>query len=135
MKRETKDLIKYRLMRANETLEDARILFAKGKLFSTVNRIYYAMFYAVNGLLLTKSLSSAKHSGILGLFNKGFVKRGIVEKELGRFYNEMFEFRQKADYKDLVKFKEGDARLWLNKAAEFVSSINSLAENELKAES
>ena len=126
MNGETKDLINYKLMRSKETLDDARILFANSKLFSTVNRIYYAMFYIVNGLLLTKGLSSAKHSGILGLFNKEFVNKGVVEKELGRFYNEMFEFRQKADYKDLVRFDKENVKAWLSNAGEFVSQVDSL---------
>ena len=124
MKEKRKDLIKYRLMRANETLEDGRILFKNGKLFFTVNRLYYAMFYAVNALLLTKGLSSAKRSGVLGLFNKEFVKEGIVEKESGRFYNEIFGFRQKADYKDLVEFDKKDVEEWLDKASKFVAQIN-----------
>jgi len=131
MNEQTKELMKYKLMRSDETLEDAKILFANGKLFSTVNRIYYAMFYAVNGLLLTKGLSSAKHSGTLSLFNKEFVNKGIAEKELGRFYNEMFEFRQKADYKDLVKFAENDVKAWLEQADKFISRISNLANSEV----
>lgn len=126
MSKEKKELIKYRLHRAGETLEDAKILFAKNKLFSTVNRIYYAMFYIVGGLLLTKDLGSSKHSGVLGLFNKEFVRRGIVDKELGKFYNEMFGFRQKADYRDLVEFKEEDVRIWLSRAEEFVFELSRL---------
>jgi uncharacterized protein (UPF0332 family) len=61
-----KELINYRLNKARETLEDAEILFGHNKLFSAVNRIYYAAFYAVNALLLTRNFSSAKHSGVMG---------------------------------------------------------------------
>lgn len=129
MKGQREELIKYRLMRAKETLEDAEILFDNDRWFSTVNRVYYAMFYAVNGLLLTKGLNSSKHSGVLSLFNKEFVNKGIVDKELGRFYNEMFEFRQKADYKDLVKFEGRDVKLWIKKGVSFVGKINDLAES------
>lgn len=59
MKRELADLIKYRLEKSKETLQDAKIMFEKASLNSTVNRIYYAMFYAVNSLLLSKNLSSS----------------------------------------------------------------------------
>lgn len=129
MSQAIKDLIRYRLNRADETLEDARILFNNNKLFSAINRIYYAMFYAVGGLLLTKDLSSPKHSGLLSLFNKEFVNTGLVDKEWGRFYNEMFEFRQKADYKDLVKFETVDVKLWLAKAEDFILAIKVLIKN------
>lgn len=126
MNNERKVLIEYRLSRAEETLEDAKILFVKRRLFSTVNRIYYAIFYAVNALLLSKNLSSAKHSGVLSLFMREFVNKGIVNQEMGKFYNQMFEFRQKGDYKDLVEFNRDDVQRWLNKANEFISQMSCL---------
>lgn len=126
MNKEKIELVNYRLMRTKETLEDARILFGKKKLFSTVNRIYYAMFYVVSALLLIRNLSSSKHTGILGLFNKEFVRDGIVSRDLGRFYNEMFEFRQKGDYKDLVRFKREDVRQWLERAENFIQELSGL---------
>jgi hypothetical protein len=46
-----RELIDYRRNRAKETLRDAKILFDSGSLFSSVNRIYYAMFYQVTALV------------------------------------------------------------------------------------
>jgi len=123
MKKEMRELVNYRLHRATETLDDARLLLNNEKLFSAVNRIYYALFYAVSALLLTKGLSSAKHSGILSLFNKEFISNGKIDKKWGRYYYEMFDFRQKADYKDLVHFAEKDVRQWLRKAEDFIPFI------------
>lgn len=123
MNQNTKTLIKYRLERARESLEDARHLFGGGSLYATVNRIYYSMFYSVNALLLTKNLSSAKHSGVRALFNKEFVRTGEVDKDTGRFYSEIFEKRQKGDYKDFVEFKREEVAIWLKRAEEFVNSI------------
>lgn len=74
MKQELKDLAKHRLERAENTLLDAQKYFKNATLSSTVNRIYYAMFYAVNGLLIAKGLSSSKHSGVRALFNKEFIE-------------------------------------------------------------
>jgi len=56
------DLIRYRRGKSKETLEDAYILFRAGRLFSALNRIYDALFYEVMALLLTKDLSSARHT-------------------------------------------------------------------------
>lgn len=124
MNEEIKSLIQYRIARSRETLDDATLLLNNGKLFSSVNRIYYAMFYAVNALLLSKGISSSKHSGVLALFNKEFISKDIIDKEKGRFFTEMFEFRQKADYKDLVEFKKEDVEIWLKKADDFISTVN-----------
>lgn len=42
--------IHYRLDRAEKTLAEARTLFETTQMFGAVNRIYYAMFYAVSAL-------------------------------------------------------------------------------------
>jgi len=93
VKQELKDLAKHRLERAENTLLDAQKYFKNATLSSTVNRIYYAMFYAVNGLLIAKGLSSSKHSGVRALFNKEFINKGIVEK------NEVCYLQQPRYYK------------------------------------
>ena len=118
-----KELIDYRRDRAKETLKDAKILFNKGSLFSTVNRIYYAVFYEVNALLLTKNLSSSKHSGVLSIFNKEFVKQELVSKDLGKLYNRMFEFRQKSDYEEFSEFEREDVERWLKQAEKFIEEV------------
>lgn len=118
------ELIAYRKNKSRETLEDATILFEAGRLYSSVNRIYYSLFYDVIALLLTKGLSSAKHSGVRALFNEHFVKTGKVDVEMGRFYARMFDFRQKSDYGDFVVFEKEKVKEWLAKAEQFLDTID-----------
>lgn len=99
------DLINYRRKKAKDTLKDAKTMFNKVSLLTTVNRIYYAIFYEVSALLLTKDLSSSKHSGVRALFNREFVKSGIVKEKYADFYNRMFDSRQEGDYGDFVEFE------------------------------
>ena len=66
----SKDLVLYRMTRADETLEDARILAKAGRWNACVNRLYYACFYAVSALLVRDGLSSSKHAGVRSLFNQ-----------------------------------------------------------------
>lgn len=87
MMQETKALILYRLERAHEALDEADILLQRGHANTYINRLYYACFYAVSALLLTKDLSSAKHSGVRTFFHQNFVKLGIVTIELGQLYD------------------------------------------------
>jgi uncharacterized protein (UPF0332 family) len=125
-------LIAYRRSRAKETLQDGRILFEAKRFPSAVNRVYYALFYAVTALLLTKGLSSAKHSGVMGLFNEHFVKTGRVPVESGRFFARMFEFRQKSDYGDFVTYEEAKVREWLAQAEQFMTAIENAIAKELE---
>lgn len=127
------DIVKYRREKASETLEDARILFEKKRWFSTVNRIYYAFFYEIIALLHLRDLSSSKHGRIKALFNEHFVKTGIVEVEIGKFYNRMFEFRQKGDYQDFVHFEEEDVKGWLEKAETYMKELEKCINKEMTA--
>lgn len=117
------NVIKYRRERASETLIEAEIMLDNNKLFAAVNRIYYAIFYEVLALLLTKGLSSSKHSGIRSMFNKEFVKSGIISEENGDFYNKIFEFRQRGDYEEFVEFDKEEVKRWLNNAKDFINSV------------
>lgn len=120
------DLARYRLEKAKNTMLDAKRFMGEATQESIVNRIYYAMFYAVNALLITRGLSSSKHSGVRALFNKEIVNKGLIEKQWGEFYSDMFDRRQKGDYKDFVKFEKVDVEEWLKKSDEFINKIERL---------
>ena len=125
------DLIRYRREKSKETLEDAYILFRAGRLFSALNRIYYALFYEVMALLLTKDLSSARHTGVRALFNEHFVRTGKVSVESGRFFSRMYDFRQKGDYADFVQFEEAKIKEWLVLAESFIEELEQVIEKEI----
>jgi uncharacterized protein (UPF0332 family) len=132
MNEELKDLILYRLARAAEAIEEARVLAGTGHWNACVNRLYYACFYAVSALLSKHELSSSKHSGVRSYFNKHFVKTGIVSKETAMIYNSLFERRQEGDYEVFVSFKEADVKPWLKETEDFVNVITKLVEKELQ---
>ena len=105
MKKETKTLIKYRLERSSESIEEAKILFERGFANTYVNRLYYACFYAVSALLMMKSLSSSKHSGVRSLFHQHFVKQGVLETEFGHLYDKLFEtFHPHGFFRTYIQF-------------------------------
>ena len=120
------ELINYRLQRAYEALEDARILAGAARWNTCVNRLYYACFYAVSALLIQHGLSSSKHTGIRGLFNRHYVKTGKVAKEMAQIYNDLFERRQESDYLDFIRFKESQVSPWISKAEAFVKQIETI---------
>ena len=122
------DLVAYRLERAKESLEDARILADSDRWNACVNRLYYACFYAVTALLIQQGLSSPKHTGVRSLFNQNFVKTDLVSKDVARIYNDLFERRQQSDYADFKHFEESQVHPWLSDAMTFVASIESLIE-------
>jgi len=97
-----KTLISYRMERAKESLDAAKLLSENNMLTSAMNRIYYAMFYAVQALLVLHDVSFSKHAQVKGYFNQEFINKGIFSIEIGKLYNKVFEYRQKFDYVDLT---------------------------------
>ena len=93
-------LVGYRMEKAKESLKAADVMLQEGMLVFAMNRIYYAMFYAVQALLSKKNASFSKHGQVKGHFNREFIKSGEFPIEMGRLYNKTFEYRQKFDYVD-----------------------------------
>ena len=129
---ETRTLARYRLERAREALDEAELLFNQGHTNAYVSRLYFGCFYAVSALLLLEGHSPSKHSGVRALFHQRFIRTDIFNKDLGRFYDRLFDNRQKADYADLVIFNAEDVSPWLSEAREFVEVVSKEAEDRMK---
>ena len=128
MNEEMRTLIRYRMERAQESLDEASLLFESGYMNTAVNRLYYACFYAVSSLLLTQNLSSSKHSGVRAMFHQRLVRTGRISTELGKFYDILYNNRQKGDYADLVRFERDDIQPWFERTRDFLSEVNKLIE-------
>ena len=122
---EKKDsLVSYRLAQAKEAIDDAIFLFENHRgLRSVVNRIYYAMFYAVLALLVTEPFQGSKHSGVIGYFNKRFVREGIFPPETGKYLNLAFEARQESDYKEFSELTTENVQELLSHAKAFIEEV------------
>jgi uncharacterized protein (UPF0332 family) len=129
---EIRTLIRYRLERAAEALQEAVLLLENGHANTCVNRLYYACFYAVSALLLAQGLASARHSGVRALFHQHIVKPGLLDVPLGQLYDKFFDNRQKSDYADLVRFVVPEIRPWVDEARAFVKSVTGLIQQEVE---
>lgn len=129
----TRDLIQYRVERARQTLETARLLRGSADIASMVNRSYYAMFYAALALLATIGKETSKHSGVLALFDRHFIKTGLLPKEMGKFLHTAFDARQSGDYEDKPEISRAMAEQILGFAETFVDSIEVKLHNYLQS--
>ena len=103
MKDSKDDLVKYRIFRANETFDDAKILADKFRWNSAINRLYYAAYYAVTALLINDGINPTTHNGAKSKFSEHFILTNKVSKDLGKTYSQLFTWRQKGDYDDLSR--------------------------------
>ncbi len=127
-----RELADYRLQQALETLQEAEGLFAMSLFRGTINRAYYAMFYAVLALAVLRKQVTSKHSGVLTFFDREFVKTGIFPKELSHSFHRAFESRQTNDYGEIFTVSGDEAKQALEEASYFVSAIESYIQGKIK---
>lgn len=118
-----RELARHRFRQSKERWKAAQTLCENKCYTDAMSRSYYAMFTAARALLATRSLDSRKHSGVLALFNKHFVKEGIVPKEMGRMIAEAKGAREESDYGDFVTFTKSEAEEQVRSAKEFIEHI------------
>jgi uncharacterized protein (UPF0332 family) len=71
------DLIRYRLNKAQTTLQEAKSLADNGYWNGAVNRLYFSCFYAVIPLLAKSDISARTHNMIRFSFSFASVNVGI----------------------------------------------------------
>jgi len=120
------EFVKFWIKKSDESLSAAEDELKAGRLSFTVNRIYYACFYIVSALLLLKGLKFKKHSGVKASLHRNLIKRGLIGEKEGRFYNKLFEARQRGDYIEFVHFEKEQVEEWLQQANEFVKAVRAL---------
>ncbi len=116
-------LVRYRLDQAVETLREASLLLDQSAWRGAQNRAYYAMFYAAHALLATRQLGSSKHSGVLGLFDREFVKPGLLPASLSRSLRLAFNRRQSWDYGEVGELDPEEITEMVAGARLFVQAI------------
>lgn len=100
------DYIHYRLDRAYEAFEDAKLLAENDRWNTAINRLYYASFYAIIALLIKNGIETQTHDGVRTQFGLQFVKPGIIDKKFGKLFSKLFDYRLKGDYGDLFDFEK-----------------------------
>ena len=115
------------MAKADTACSSARALLKIGDADGAVNRSYYAVFDAARAALLTSDINYdlkiiRTHGGLIGVFNKQFVKDGPISKDFGRFFTQAYTTRLTADY-DGESVNHEEAEKLLDKVEAFVATI------------
>ncbi len=93
---------------------------------ASLNRAFYACFYAASAILLVDGQHFVKHSGVRAAVHRDLVRPGRLAPELGQVYDELYNDRGEADYLPSASFTPDDAAAALSKADRFVNAIREL---------
>lgn len=120
-----------RIESAYNTFEAAKVLAQNGFWNSAINRLYYAIFYAVNALLVLNEIDSQTHSGMRTQFSKYFIKTGKLDKKYGKLLVQLYDWRQQGDYENLIDFSEETVNQLFEPVNEMLATIDNEIKNSL----
>ena len=61
-----------------------------------------------------------------------FIKTGLFEKDFGKLFSDLFDWRQEGDYSDFISFDKDLTMPLINKSEEFITLIRAfLKSNEI----
>lgn len=95
-----KNLSNYRIAEAEDSLKVAAHCLKEGLYKDSINRSYYAAFYAVKAILALNTVDFKRHKDVMGYFNKEYVAKEIFPREIGRKLGTLQRVREKSDYDD-----------------------------------
>lgn len=105
--------------KSQKYLEASALLIEQDFQDSAVSRIYYAMFYSVQALLLEQGIVANTHKGTITKFHELFIKTGVLDKETALILSEGFDKRGVADYDATFYISKEDAESLYQKATKF----------------
>jgi uncharacterized protein (UPF0332 family) len=120
-----KNQIEKMIRKSYRSLDAARAHLTKGDFDFSASRAYYAAFYAIEAILLSKNLTFSKHGGTIGAFNHHFIKTGVFPREFSDLIARLFRERQVGDY-------EFDEKIGKESAADDIECSLRIA-NEIRA--
>ena len=87
------------LQQAHQALDDATKARDAGLSDAAViNRPYYAAFHAIQAALYDRGFEPTSHGGVRSLFGSDIIAAGNAPRRDGRFFSQLGELRQQADY-------------------------------------
>lgn len=95
-----RDLCQYRVEQAKESLGASKIMLKNHMIKDSINRSYYAVFYALKAILAIEEKDFKRHKDVVAYFNKMYVATGKFSRELGRMIAKLQQLREKSDYDD-----------------------------------
>lgn len=116
----------YRLQRAIDTIQEAVDLLEKDHFNASVNRLYYACYYAVSALLIKNKLFTTTHSGTKQMFGMNFILTNKLDRKFNITYSELFDKRHSGDYDDFLTFDRETVERLIPESIAFIDEIKSI---------
>lgn len=123
-----KDLAKYKIERAKEEVDTAKLLFDNQKLKAANNRAYYSIYYALTAVLCLEPIAFKKHKDTIGYFNKNYVHTGKFPREIGKAIAKAAKVRHASDYDEFYIASKDEALKQIQTADMLITAVSDYIE-------
>jgi uncharacterized protein (UPF0332 family) len=122
--KERENLIRHRIDLSRETVKETeRLLENPPHLRGAINRVYYALFYSLQALAISKEIIISKHTHAISFFDKEFVKEGIFDKTFSKLLHNIFDLRLGSDYRDFLDVNAETVKEYLLQSKSLIKAI------------
>ncbi len=121
--KQLKNQLKNMIKKAQRSMAAAERHVKEGDYDFASSRAYYAAFYSMEAILLTKNLIYSKHSGVISAFNQHFIRTAVFPKEFSKLIARLFRERQIGDYEFDLSIEEDEAKEDLEAAKKIIKDI------------
>ena len=91
-------VVRMEMEKAKRTMKEAEVLIEKELWSAASGRVYYALFHAVDALLIHDGHRIKSHKGAYTQFCLHYVASGKFPKEAGNLYRQLEIMREESDY-------------------------------------
>ena len=113
---------------AEETLREMEHLMAEGLYKAVAKRAYNAMFNAATAALLAREIQGGARQAIMSEFNDAFVKTGLLDEKLYKYFRQAFNSRTESDDPSFGSADHRQAQTNLVRVKEFVAACRVLCD-------
>jgi uncharacterized protein (UPF0332 family) len=89
------------------------------------------MFYGLLALANLNGFASSKHQGVIGFFDREFVRSGLFPKEMSASLHNVFDLRLEADYADFSGPSIEEALSSIGRAETFVVTVEAYVRGQI----
>lgn len=123
---ERRIIVDLEIEKANRTYDAAHIMVDNEHWESAANRLYYALFHAVNALLIHDGHKVNTHKGSHAMFGQYYIKTGKLPRLFSSIYQKLEAIRDEGDYNWSYSVSPEDIQEKLLPAKEMIDTIAEL---------
>jgi uncharacterized protein (UPF0332 family) len=111
---------------ASEKFVAGEILANQDYFEDAITRTCYGLLFCARALLLTRDIAVEDPDEVISHFTKEFVKKGMIDKEMGTLLKDVWKLTKKADFSPTFRASDEKIKSFMEKAELFMEQTEDI---------